>query len=82
VSDEPKLSPEDPTDVAPAAAAESVAETEPLAPVAPESLAFTPPPEPVASPPAASAAQSPEVAVGAAFAGGFLAALILKRLAR
>jgi hypothetical protein len=31
---------------------------------------------------ATTAADRPEVAVGAAFAGGFLAALILKRLAR
>jgi hypothetical protein len=82
VSDEAKLSPEDPSDVAPAAALEPAAQTEPLAPAAPEPQAFTPAPEPVAVAPAASAAQRPEVAVGAAFAGGFLAALILKRLAR
>jgi hypothetical protein len=38
-----------------------------------------PPPEPAA---AASIAERPEVAVGAAFAGGFLLAMILKRFAR
>jgi hypothetical protein len=31
---------------------------------------------------ASSPAGKPEIAIGAAFAGGFLAALILKRLAR
>jgi hypothetical protein len=76
VSDEPQLPSEEPTAVAPAAAAEQAAQTEPTAPAAPEPPAFTPV-EPVAP-----AAQRPEVAVGAAFAGGFLAALILKRLAR
>jgi hypothetical protein len=39
-------------------------------------------PEPPASTPAVGAQDRPEIAVGAAFAGGFLAALILKRLAR
>ena len=38
-------------------------------------------PSPAASGPAAIAQERPEVAVGAAFAGGFVLALILKRLA-
>ena len=81
MSDESQLPSEEPTAVTPAVAAEQAAQTEPTAPAAPEPPAFTPA-EPVPSPPAAPAAQRPEVAVGAAFAGGFLAALILKRLAR
>ncbi len=48
-----------------------------------------PPPDPTPPPPAADAgavpvapADKPEVLIGGAFAGGFLAALILKRLGR
>ena len=43
-----------------------------------------PAPEPAAAPTAAASApaDSPEVIVGAAFAGGLIAALILKRLVR
>jgi hypothetical protein len=42
-----------------------------------------PPPQPAApEPPAVPAADRPELMLGAAFAGGLLAALILKRLAR
>jgi hypothetical protein len=50
-----------------------------IPPVAP------PPPPPSSSPgrsPAEIADERPELAVGAAFAGGFLLAMILKRLAR
>jgi hypothetical protein len=59
---------------------------------APAGTPVEPPPapapayEPLASPDGAAgtsvSAERPEVAVGAAFAGGFLLALILKRLAR
>jgi hypothetical protein len=38
--------------------------------------------EPAPAAPAVGADDRPEIAVGAAFAGGFLAALILKRLGR
>ena len=60
---------------------EEATAAEPVAPV------WTPPPasaspSPAASGPAAIAQERPEVAVGAAFAGGFVFALILKRLAR
>ena len=47
--------------------------------------AVTPVPEPSATPldrATTLAAERPEVAIGAAFAGGFLFAMILKRLAR
>ncbi|MGZ4173004.1 MAG: hypothetical protein ACXVQR_00855 [Solirubrobacteraceae bacterium] len=86
MSDEPTLPSEDPTEVAPATAPDQPVQTTPSEP---ESVALPPseptsftPPEPVASQAAAAAPPRPEVAVGAAFAGGFLAALILKRLAR
>ncbi len=59
---------------------------EPLPPAIDGSaVAVTPPPPPAPSSghsPAEIAAERPEVAVGAAFAGGFLLAMILKRLAR
>ena len=45
--------------------------------VAEPAPAFTPPP-----PPSTDADPSPEMLVGAAFAGGLVAALILKRLVR
>ena len=54
----------------------------------PPASAVPPPPpqpgsaQPVSAPAGPSAADRPEVAVGAAFAGGALLALILKRLAR
>ena len=51
----------------------------------PEQQTATLVPQPAAAEPtfgAAAATDRPEIAVGAAFAGGFLAALILKRLAR
>ena len=50
--------------------------------------AISPTPQPVAAPPQTSTSpadiveQRPEVGVGAAFAGGLVLALILKRLAR
>jgi hypothetical protein len=55
----------------------------PEPPPVPEPRAWSPDaePEPVSGP-AALAADRPEVAVGAAFAGGLVLALILKRLAR
>jgi hypothetical protein len=78
-SDQPApLEPDPPT----AVFSETVAAGEPVEPV------WTAPPPPSASSssgptgPAAIAQQRPEVAVGAAFAGGFVVALILKRLAR
>lgn len=40
------------------------------------------PSEPIATPPAAGTEDHPEIPVGAAFAGGFVIAMILKRLAR
>jgi hypothetical protein len=48
----------------------------------PAPAAAEPVPESQPSAPAIGTDDRPEVAVGAAFAGGFLAALILKRLAR
>lgn len=48
----------------------------------PTPAAAQPVPDPAASASAVGADDRPEMAVGAAFAGGFLAALILKRLAR
>jgi hypothetical protein len=44
--------------------------------------AAEPAPQPTGPPAAAGAADRPEVAVGAAFAGGFLLAMVLRRLAR
>ena len=84
MSDEPTLPNEDPTEGAPALAPDQPVQATPSEPESvasppAEPAAFTPP-EAVASP--AAAPPRPEVAVGAAFAGGFLAALILKRLAR
>ena len=79
-ADQPaSLAPDPPTVVSPEPAGD-----EPAVP------AWTPPPPPppasaspsgAASGPAAIAQERPEVAVGAAFAGGFVLALILKRLA-
>jgi hypothetical protein len=75
-------------------ATEQITEAAAAAPsaAAPEAALTAPAPEPeppVAIPPTppnesgeASAANRPEVAVGAAFAGGFALAMILKRLAR
>jgi hypothetical protein len=48
----------------------------------PAPAAAEPAPEPAPSTPAVGAEDRPEISVGAAFAGGFVAALILKRLAR
>jgi len=48
----------------------------------PTPAAAEPAPEPAPTAPAVGADDRPEIAVGAAFAGGFLAALILKRLGR
>ena len=64
---------------APAPAAATPAPTPPLPPPTPPL-----PPSPAAAPTGASSVPSdrPEVAVGAAFAGGLALALILKRLAR
>jgi hypothetical protein len=51
------------------------------APPEQQAAAWVPATQPQPSPPSA-AADRPELLVGAAFAGGLLAALILKRLAR
>jgi hypothetical protein len=51
---------------------------QPTAGLAPPSPDGSSPPQPLASP----FDERPELAVGAAFAGGLLAAVILKRLAR
>jgi hypothetical protein len=72
---------------------EPVPATEPMAVTEPAAVVPPPPPPPVVpvSPAAAAVSESgrpenvsdrPEVQIGAAFAGGFLIALILKRLAR
>ena len=58
---------------------------EPAAIATPSAEPFAPPPSAHSAPsgpPGAGAGQRPEIAVGAAFAGGFALALILKRLAR
>lgn len=82
MSEDPKPSAEDPTEVAAPAPA-----PEPVVPPVSEPIATEPPAPPSEAPSpaaqaAALAAERPEVAVGAAFAGGLVAALILKRLAR
>lgn len=51
-------------------------------PSPPDPVAPPPPPPPSPSGGAALPSERPEIAVGAAFAGGFVLALILKRLAR
>jgi hypothetical protein len=81
VTEEPQATPL-PDAPAPISEATEEAQTEVAAP--------PPPPEPAAEPawghpPGAepsTASDRPELAVGAAFAGGFLLAMILKRLAR
>jgi hypothetical protein len=87
--DEAALPPEPVTEVAPPAPG-----TQPEAPAptaAPPPAALQPPPPPPPPPPptphgagdgGAPAADRPEVPIGAAFAGGFVLAMILKRLAR
>jgi len=60
---------------------------EPAAVATPSAEPFAPPPPPFDQPSgpvggASSASERPEVPIGAAFAGGFVLALILKRLAR
>jgi translation initiation factor IF-2 len=80
----PAMPPEDvPADDAPADDTPAPIET---APEPPPVSAAPPPPLPPVSPPelsgAGAAAQRPEIAVGAAFAGGFVFAMILRRLAR
>ena len=52
----------------------------PRSPPRPPSARAAPPHAPAAHPPAAD--EQPELAVGAAFAGGLVLALLLKRLAR
>jgi hypothetical protein len=74
-------------EAAPEPATEQIAEPAAAAP-APTGAAPPPPESPVELPPplpasgAGAAADRPEIAVGAAFAGGFALAMILRRLAR
>ena len=70
---------------APEPATEQITEAAAAAPTAPAPAPEPPvaiPPTPPSESGEASAADRPEVAVGAAFAGGFALAMILKRLAR
>jgi hypothetical protein len=67
-----------PAAVAPLEAADSPAAVPPGS----ESPAWRPEDDLSSGGPAALAAERPEIAVGAAFAGGLVLALILKRLAR
>jgi hypothetical protein len=78
-------------DPAPAVEVEPVPAVPPPPPAPPPAPAIAPPPPHPPTPdrgpddsggPAAVAAERPEIAVGAAFAGGLVLALILKRLAR
>ncbi|HEY6397739.1 MAG TPA: hypothetical protein VIX82_09830 [Solirubrobacteraceae bacterium] len=66
---------------APADAVPAVPGQAPLSSTPPHPGPAAPSPAPASSS-AALAADRPEVAVGAAFAGGFLFAMLLKRLAR
>ncbi|MGI8505308.1 MAG: hypothetical protein ACR2MK_00630 [Solirubrobacteraceae bacterium] len=67
----------------PVAPGEPPASDAPAAPSAAEPVADWTPPPPLPEPDSgASAASRPEIAVGAAFAGGLALALVLKRLAR
>lgn len=88
MSDQPQI-----PESAPELATEQVTEPAALAPAptdapAAEPVVAPPPESPVELPPplpgsdATAAAQRPEVAVGAAFAGGLALAMILKRLGR
>jgi hypothetical protein len=65
---------------APAAAEPTPDAAELAAEPTPDAAELAPEPAPAAS--AVGAEDRPEIAVGAVFAGGFLAALILKRLGR
>jgi hypothetical protein len=80
-----------PTEVTPPAAPLPVSGTEPASQPTAASAAITPPPVPGPTPPpppsgdggvVAPATDRPEVAIGAAFAGGFAIAMLLRRLAR
>jgi hypothetical protein len=71
-----------PAAVAPLAPGESSVVSPPPIPPGSESPAWRPEDDLSSGGPAALAAERPEIAVGAAFAGGLVLALILKRLAR
>jgi hypothetical protein len=93
--DVPPAAPPPPAAIAAAMDGQDVEVPAAVAPLAPGESSVSPAPVPPSEPPAwrpeddlssggpaALAAERPEVAVGAAFAGGLVLALILKRLAR